>query len=115
MHKVTIKKNLIVFHRPGEWSDIYAMILQDFGMSMAIRPTLKRELGFTYRYHKGLVPNEHQMKGRPNMYYEDQVHLDFFDDKAQSWFQLKYLNLSSTWVLHFYNLTNNSSSAIIYA
>lgn len=97
--KVTVKKNLIVFHRPGEWSDIYALILRDYGMGMAIRPKLKRELGFTYRHHKGLVPNEHPRPNGPTMHYEQQVHLDFYSESAQSWFQLKYLNLSSTEVL----------------
>lgn len=96
MHKVTIKKNLIVFHNPGEWSDIYAKILKQYGMGMAIRPRLKRELGFTYRHHRGLVPNEHPRPGGPNMYYQDQVCLDFYSEQAQSWFQLKYLNLGST-------------------
>ena len=91
--KVTVKKNLIIFHRPGEWSDIYALILRDFGMGMAIRPKLRRELGFTYRHHRGLVPNEHPRPGGPTLHYEDQVCLDFYDEKAQTWFQLKYLNL----------------------
>ncbi len=94
--RVTVKKNLIVFHRPGEWSDIYAKILKQYGMGMAIRPRLKRELGFTYRHHRGLVPNEHARPGGPNMHYEDQVCLDFYSERAQSWFQLKYLNLGST-------------------
>jgi hypothetical protein len=93
MHKVTIKKNLIVFHNPGEWSDIYAKILEQYGMGMAVRPRLKRELGFTYRHHQGLVPVDQPRKDRPNMRYEDQVHLDFYSEQAQSWFQLKYLNL----------------------
>ncbi len=96
MHKVTIKKNLIVFHNPGEWSDIYAKILKQYGMGMAIRPRLKRELGFTYRHHRGLVPNKHPRKDGPNMRYEDQVCLDFYSEQAQSWFQLKYLNLGNT-------------------
>jgi hypothetical protein len=90
--KVTVKKNLIVFHRPGEWSDIYARILQEYGMGMAIRPRLRRELGFTYRYHRGLVPNEHARKDGPTMHYEDQVHLDFYNESTQSWFILRYLN-----------------------
>jgi hypothetical protein len=93
MHKVTIKKNLIIFHDPGEWSDIYAKILQQYGMGMAVRPRLKRELGFTYRHHRGLVPVERPRKDGPSMHYEDQVCLDFFNEQAQSWFQLKYLNL----------------------
>ena len=97
--RVTVKKNLIIFHRPGEWSDIYAKILQQYGMGMAIRPRLRRELGFTYRHHKGLVKNEHPMEGGPGFHYEEQVHLDFFSEQAQSWFQLKYLNLGSTEVL----------------
>ena len=89
--KVTVKQRLIVFHNPGEWSDIYSRILQEYGMGMAIRPRLRRELGFVYRYHRGLVPNPHPRKNGPTMHYEDQVCLDFYSDAAQSWFQLRYL------------------------
>jgi hypothetical protein len=91
--KVTVKKNLIIFHRPGDWLAIYALILRDYGMGMAVRTRLRRELGFTYRNHQGLVPHEVVHPSEPKMHYEEQVHLDFFDEKAQSWFQLKYLNL----------------------
>jgi hypothetical protein len=96
MAKVTVKKNLIIFHNPGEWSDIYALILRDFGMKMALRTRLRKEMGFTFRYHKGLVSNEHPYKDGPSMHYEEQVHLDFFSEAAQSWFQLKYLNRSTS-------------------
>ena len=89
--KVTVKQRLIVFHNPGEWSDIYSKILQEYGMGMAVRPRLRRELGFVYRYHRGLVPNPHPRKNGPTMHYEDQVCLDFYSDAAQSWFQLRYL------------------------
>ena len=89
--KVTVQQRLIVFHNPGEWSDIYSKILQEYGMGMAIRPRLRRELGFVYRYHRGLVPNPHPRKNGPTMHYEDQVCLDFYSDAAQSWFQLRYL------------------------
>ena len=92
MGQVTVKKNLIIFHDPEEWSDIYAKILQQYGMVLAIRPRLKRELGFTYRHHKGLVANEYPRPDGPNMCYQDQIHLDFYSEAAQSWFQLKYLN-----------------------
>ena len=92
MSKVTVKKNLIIFHSPSEWSDVYALILRDYGMKMALRTRLRKEMGFTFRYHKGLVSNEHPYKGGPNMHYEEQVHVDFFSEAAQSWFQLKYLN-----------------------
>ena len=90
--RVTVKKNLIIFHRPGDWSDIYAKILKEFGMGMAIRPRLKRELGFTYRHHRGLMPNDNPRPGGPNMYYQDQVCLDFYNESTQSWFILRYLN-----------------------
>ena len=91
--RITIKKNLIIFHHPGEWGDVYAKLLQQYGMSMAIRPKLKRELGFTYRYHQGLELIENPTPNGPKMHYQDQVCLDFYSEQAQSWFQLKYLNL----------------------
>lgn len=91
--KVTVKQRLIVFHKPGEWSDIYSRILQEYGTGMAIRPRMRRELGFVYRHHRGLVPNlpGQSWRGGSNMHYEDQIHLDFYSDAAQSWFQLRYL------------------------
>ena len=95
MGQVVVKKNLVVFYDPSDWSDIYAKILQQYGMGMAIRPRIKRELGFTYRHHKGLVPNGYTRPDGPNMRYEEQVHLDFYSEAAQSWFQLKYLNLKN--------------------
>ncbi len=89
---VTIKKNLIIFHRPGDWIKIYTKILQDFGRGMAVRTRLRRELGFSYRHHRGLVPNDHQYQDGPKMmHYEDQIHVDFYNEAAQSWFQLRYL------------------------
>ena len=94
--KITVRRELIIFHDPGEWSDIYARILREFGMGMAVRPRLKRELGFTYRYHKGLVPVEYPRPDGPTMRYQDQVHLDFFTESAQSWFILRYCNKSTT-------------------
>ena len=93
--RVTVKRNLIIFHRPGEWSDIYAQILREHGMVMALRTRLRRDLGFTYRHHRGLVPNPHPRKDGPTMHYEDQVHLDFYNQSTQSWFILRYLNNSA--------------------
>ena len=90
--KVTIKRNLIIFHKPGDWLAIYSQILRDFGMGMAVRTRLRRELGFTYRNYQHWVTFD-MSGGRERKYCEDQVHLDFYDEQAQSWFQLKYLNL----------------------
>lgn len=102
MSNITIKKNLIIFHKPREWLEIYASIQRDFGVKMSISFVIKRELGFTVRNHKGLVPFEkpgpndlistNRYSERHTHYYEDQVHLDFYSEAAQSWFQLKYLN-----------------------
>lgn len=99
--RITIKRNLIIFHKPAEWDEIYQLILRDFGPKMAISFVLRRELGFTIRNHRGLAP--HNQETREMMgsdwphthYYEPQVHLDFYSEAAQSWFQLKYLNRPS--------------------
>ena len=92
--RITVKKNLIVFHSPGDWSDIYARILKDFGMGMAVRTRLRRELGFTYRNYQEWIWVAQMDGGRE--FCEQQVHVDFYTESAQSWFQLKYLNLGST-------------------
>ena len=97
--KVTVKKNLIIFHWPGEWSRIQAQLVADYGPRIAISFVCKRELGFTVRRHKGLVPHPQaewevmKSQGWDHRYhYEDQVHLDFYSESAQTWFVLKYLN-----------------------
>jgi len=83
--QITVKRNLIIFHSPTEWDKIYQQIVLVYGIRMSVSYVIKKELGFTVRRHKGLVP--------PNNYYKDQVHLDFYSEAAQSWFQLKYLNI----------------------
>lgn len=97
--KVTIKHNLIIFHRPHEWSNIQARLVEDYGPKIAISFVCKRELGFTVRRHKGLVPHSQaeweimKAEGWNHRYhYEDQVHLDWYSESAMSWFILKYLN-----------------------
>jgi len=98
MPRVTVKKNLIVFHRPEEWEEIYHRIFVDFGIKMSVSYVLKRELGFTVRHHRGLAPvqlsvgplTRYTASGNTH-YYEDQVHLDFYSESASTWFQLRYL------------------------
>jgi hypothetical protein len=91
--KVTVKKNLIIFHNPEEWQEISSQLVQEFGPSILISWKTKRELGFQVRYHQGLVKrNDQYVEVFNNQYfYQDQVCLDFFTDAAQSWFQLRYL------------------------
>ena len=61
-------------------------------MGMAIRPRMQRELGFTYRHFRGLEPNRYPSPSGASYHYEDQVHVDFYSESAQSWFILRYLN-----------------------
>ena len=98
---VEVKKNLVIFHEPRDWSEISKKIVQDYGPSVMISWRCRRELGFTVRHHKGLVAWTKEaledfegFGSRPpsTHYYEDQVHLDFYNDAQQSFFVLKYLN-----------------------
>ncbi len=96
--RFTVKQNLIIFHRPYEWSMIQQQLIDDHGPRIAISFVCKRELGFTVRRHKGLVPHPQaeweimKSQGWDHRYhYEDQVHLDFYNEAAQTWFVLKYL------------------------
>ena len=99
--KITTKKNLIIFHKPYEWFQLANQLRFEYGHSiMLISSRCKRELGFTVRHHKGLAPHDaiewEQMKeeGWTHRYhYEEQVHLDFYNEAQQTWFLLKYLNL----------------------
>jgi len=98
--KITVKKNLIVFHNPYEWYQLAEQLRAEYGISiMLISAKCKRELGFTVRQHKGLVEHSKatwevmKSEGFHNRYhYEDQVHLDFYNEAQQTFFVLKYLN-----------------------
>jgi hypothetical protein len=98
--KITAKKNLIVFHKPYEWFQLANQLRLEYGHSiMLISARCKRELGFTVRHHKGLVEHDKDMwevmksEGWTHRYhYEEQVHLDFYNEAQQTWFLLKYLN-----------------------
>lgn len=94
MSEVIVKKNLIIFRNAGDWHPIYSQILKDYGMGMAVRTRLRRELGFTYRIHQEWIEFD-QSEGRARKYCEEQVHVDFYNEAAQSWFQLKYMNRDS--------------------
>jgi hypothetical protein len=98
--KTTIKRNLIIFHKPYEWYELSHQLRAEYGISiMLISSRCKRELGFTVRHHKGLVEHDavewELMKGEGwnhRYHYEDQVHLDFYNEAQQTFFVLKYLN-----------------------
>ena len=97
--KITIKHGLIIFHKPHEWTMLQLKLIEDFGNKIAISFVCRRELGFTVRRHKGLVPHGEaeweimKSEGWPHRFhYEEQVHLDFYSESAKTWFVLKYLN-----------------------
>lgn len=67
-----------------QWDKILERLRQDYPPSWTlIRDTMRRELGFTVRRH-------HHWTGR---YYQDQVCLDFFDDRQETWFRIKYSDM----------------------
>ena len=95
-YQVTTKKNLIIFHDPEDWYRVLDRLAEDFGQAIRMRHIMRRELGFTARDHRGLVPNRGVLdsflvEARPGYHYEEQVHLDFYNEASQSWFILKYL------------------------
>jgi hypothetical protein len=100
-YRVTTKKNLIIFHDLEDWYQVLDRLAEDFGQAIRMRFIMKRELGFTARDHRGLVPNRKlggvldsfviSATDRPGYHYEQQVHLDFYNEASQSWFILKYL------------------------
>ena len=98
--KITVRDNLIIFHRPSDWQVLARQLREDYGPSIIlIRDRCRRELGFTPRYHKGLIKTELENwnltkgEGIHNCYYyQDQVHLDFYSPAQQTFFVLKYLN-----------------------
>ena len=98
MGKVTVKKNLVVFHDPADWMEILDLLTQTYGNTIRMRHIMRRELGFTSRDHQGLEPYVQTVLVNGNVceetrhHYSPQVHLDFFTEAAHSWFQLKYLN-----------------------
>jgi len=69
----------------AKWRDIRQQLSKEYPMSIVnIRSTMKRELGFTPRFHK----QEHYVI---NYNGNGIVYLDFFDDVKETWFRLKYL------------------------
>jgi hypothetical protein len=90
-HKVIVKKNLIIFCSPAHWDLVWQKILADNSASIVVSWVLKRELGFTVRQHEEWVSFVPQGSVVLRNRCVKQVHLDFFNEAALTWFQLKYL------------------------
>lgn len=93
---VTVKNNLIVFHVSKDWFKIQQKLIEEYGPRIALSWVLRNELGFTVRRHQEWVPYYVNKDGtlvtnRPHHYLQEQVHLDFYNNSAQTFFLLKYL------------------------
>lgn len=92
--KIVVKKNLIIFRDPEkDWTPIRKRLIKEYGQSIVLTYAMRERLGFSTRFHTawlsgGKGDNELEWK-----YPEEQIHLDFYNDAAQTWFQLRYLNL----------------------
>lgn len=88
MSSITVKKNLIIFHRPDrDWTPIRRRLVEEYGKSIVLGWAMRERLGFRSRYHTAWLTGTDGSR-----YPEEQIHLDFYNESAQSWFQLKYLN-----------------------
>jgi len=91
---ITVKTNLIIFDSESLWEPIKKKIVAEYGPSHLLRWVMRRELGFTVRLHQNWQTINKNLIGDdiiPRRWCQNQVHLDFFNDSALTWFQLKYL------------------------
>jgi hypothetical protein len=89
LSRITVKKNLIIFYDPlSDWTPIRKRLIEEFGQSIVLTYAMRERLGFSSRYHTEWIPTS-----LGNKYSEEQIHLDFYSESAQTWFQLRYLNL----------------------
>jgi len=92
--RIIVKKNLIVFEKEELWTPIRNKIVAQHGLLYLISTVTKRELGFTTRQHQQWITIDKNNQGDdivPRGYLQNQIHLDFYDAAALTWFQLKYL------------------------
>lgn len=79
----------VIILKPKVWDSILEKIKAEYPPSYwMIRDRMRRELGFTVRRHSQWISSPGEDFG----YYQDQIHLDFYNEAAQTFFSLKYLN-----------------------
>ena len=92
--KIVVKKNLIVFRDPAkDWTPIRRRLINEYGQSIVLTYAMRERLGFSTRYHTEWITSGKQEGEYEYRYPEEQIHLDFYNEAAQTWFQLRYLNL----------------------
>jgi hypothetical protein len=68
-----------------EWTKIRKQLKEEYAWKPSvtmIREVMKRELGFTIRYHRTYT----EQRGS-----EEVIYVDFYSETAESYFRLKYL------------------------
>jgi len=92
--RIIIKRNLIVFRDPEkDWTPIRRRLVKEYGQSIVLTYAMRERLGFSTRYHTHWITGGKEEGEYEFKYPEEQIHLDFYNEAAQSWFQLRYLNL----------------------
>ena len=73
-----------------EWDKVCSRLKKDYADRPAvylIRDVMRRELGFTTRYHSDYATNKFGKR-----VWTEMVHLDFYDEMMKSYFVLRYMN-----------------------
>ena len=92
--RITVKNNLIIFRDPEkDWTPIRKRLVQEYGQSIVLTWAMRERLGFSSRFHTEWIEPSRDELDSGWRYSEEQIHLDFYSESAQTWFQLRYLNL----------------------
>ena len=77
-----------------QWTEIFEKIKSEYPPSTyLIRSNMRERLGFTLREHTPWIQTYKDGDPGPHGFYgKVQFCLDFYNDSAESWFRLKYLN-----------------------
>lgn len=74
-----------------QWKQIHQQLAQEYPPShLLIRSVMQRELGFTVRRHACWITKSDADFG--SGYYRDEIHVDFYNESAKTFFTLKYLH-----------------------
>lgn len=77
-----------------QWDHIYLKIKEEYADQPSIfmiRGRMREVLGFTQRTHRYWEPDTGTRSYDGGGRYVTEVHLDFYDESAQTMFRLKYL------------------------
>ena len=78
------------------WLPLYEHLAREYKNEpsvLIIREKMRRVLGCTVRRHREWVNPTAEVGARPDHargHYQEWICLDFYDDRLETWFQLKY-------------------------